>query len=75
VPTLPHIVTKSPDVLSGIPVFFGTCVPIKNLIDYLRAGNTIETFLDDFPAVKCEQVDALLDPITPSQLIEIQLQP
>lgn len=59
-PTLPHRVTKSPDVLSDVPVFFGTRVPIKNLIDYLRAGDTIETFLDDFPSVTREQVDALL---------------
>lgn len=57
---IPQVVSKSPEVLSGVPVFSGTRVPIKNLMDYLRAGDTIETFLDDFPSVKREQVDALL---------------
>jgi uncharacterized protein (DUF433 family) len=57
---LPQVVSKSPDVLSGVPVFAGTRVPIKNLLDYVRAGDTIEVFLDDFPSVKREQVDALL---------------
>lgn len=57
---LPHVISKSPDVLSGVPVFAGTRVPIKNLLDYVRAGDTIETFLADFPSVQREQVDALL---------------
>lgn len=58
--TLPQVVSKSPEVLSGVPVFAGTRVPIKNLMDYLRAGDTIETFLEDFPSVQRDQVDALL---------------
>ena len=58
---LPKIISKSPEVLSGVPVFSGTRVPIKNLMDYLRAGDTIETFLDDFPSVQRNQVDALLN--------------
>jgi uncharacterized protein (DUF433 family) len=55
-----QVVSKSPEVLSGTPVFSGTRVPIKNLMDYVRAGDTIEVFLEDFPSVKCAQVDALL---------------
>lgn len=58
--TIPQAVSKSPDVLSGMPVFSGTRVPLKNLLDYLRAGDTIETFLEDFPSVKREHVDAVL---------------
>ena len=58
---LPKSVSKSPEVLSGVPVFSGTRVPIKNFMDYLRAGDTIETFLDDFPSVQRNQVDALLN--------------
>ena len=53
------IITISPDIQSGSPVFAGTRVPIKNLFDYLR-GDAVEVFLTDFPSVKKEQVDKLL---------------
>jgi uncharacterized protein (DUF433 family) len=54
------LITISPDIQSGEPVFAGTRVPIKNLFDYLRGGDSIGEFLDDFPSVKREQVDRLL---------------
>ena len=57
----PHTVTQSPETLSGTPVFTGTRVPIKNLLDYLRAGDSIDTFLDDFPSVRREHAIALLE--------------
>jgi uncharacterized protein (DUF433 family) len=41
--------------LSGAPVFRGTRVPVKNLFDYLEAGDNLEEFLDDFPTVTREQ--------------------
>ena len=50
------VIVKDPDILSGMPVFRGTRVPIKNLIDYLATGETIDAFLDDFPTVTREQV-------------------
>ncbi len=55
------IITISPDVQSGTPVFTSTRVPVKNLFDYLRGGDTIEEFLHDFPSVKREQVGGLLE--------------
>jgi uncharacterized protein (DUF433 family) len=55
------IITISPDVQSGTPVFANTRVPVKNLFDYLRGGDTIEEFLHDFPSVKREQVSGLLE--------------
>ena len=55
------IITISPDVQSGTPVFANTRVPVKNLFDYLRGGDTIEEFLHDFHSVKREQVSGLLE--------------
>lgn len=55
------IVTKSDDILGGIPVFAGTRVPVRNLTDYLVAGETIDDFLDDFPTVTRQQVLKFLD--------------
>jgi uncharacterized protein (DUF433 family) len=54
------IITISPEIQSGTPVFAGSRVPIKNLFDYIRGGDTIGEFLHDFPSVKKEQVDKLL---------------
>ncbi len=56
-----NIITISPDIQSGTPVFTGTRVPVKNLIDYLRGGDSIDEFLHDFPSVKKEQVYSLFE--------------
>ncbi|MCB0669478.1 MAG: DUF433 domain-containing protein [Saprospiraceae bacterium] len=55
------IITISPEIQSGTPVFSNTRVPIKNLFDYLKGGDTIEEFLNDFPSVQKQQVLTLLD--------------
>ena len=57
----PPLVTCSPDVLSGTPVFAGTRVPVQALLDYLEGGETIDDFLGGFPTVKREQVVAFLE--------------
>ena len=58
------IVTSSPDILSGTPVFAGTRVPVQALIDYLEGGETIDDFLTGFPTVSREQVVAFLEEAT-----------
>jgi uncharacterized protein (DUF433 family) len=55
------IVTCSPDVLGGTPVFAGTRVPLQTLIDYLEGNETIDDFLEGFPTVTREQVVAFLE--------------
>lgn len=50
-----ELIVSSPDILGGTPVFIGTRVPVKNLTDYLEAGDTLDEFLDDFPSVSREQ--------------------
>ena len=55
------VISTSADVMSGIPVFTGTRVPIQALLDYLKAGESIEDFLDGFPTVSREKAIALLD--------------
>ena len=54
-------ITIDSEVLGGTPVFKGTRVPVKNLFDYLETGETLETFLDDFPSVKKAQAVAVLE--------------
>ena len=55
------LITSSPDVMSGTPVFAGTRVPVRTLLDYLEAGDTIDDFLDGFPSVKKRQVIGVLE--------------
>ena len=55
------VIVRDPEILSGMPVFAGTRVPAKNLLDYLEHGRSIEEFLDDFPTVRHEQVIAALE--------------
>jgi len=55
------IISTSPDIMGGTPVFAGTRVPIQTLLDYLKAGESIDDFLDGFPTVTREQVIALLE--------------
>ena len=55
------VVHSDPKILGGIPVFVGTRVPVKNLIDYLEAGDTLDEFLQAFPAVSREQAIAALE--------------
>jgi uncharacterized protein (DUF433 family) len=50
------VVTSSPDIMGGTPVFAGTRVPIQTLMDYLTAGDSIDDFLKGFPTVDREQV-------------------
>ena len=59
--TVDQIITSDPDVQGGAVVFAGTRVPLKNLIDYLEAGDSLEEFLDDFPSVTREQPVAALE--------------
>lgn len=56
-----RVITIDPEIQSGEPVFSGTRVPIKNLFDYIKGGDTIDEFLEGFPSVSREQVLELLN--------------
>ncbi len=55
------IVHSDPDILGGTPVFIGTRVPMKTLLDYLEAGDSLNEFLDHFPSVRREQAISVLE--------------
>lgn len=56
-----QIITVSPEILGGTPVFTGTRVPIQTFLEYIKAGESIDSFLEGFPSVKREQLIALLE--------------
>ncbi len=49
------VITSSPEILGGEPVFKGTRVPVKTLMDYLESGEGLDSFLKDYPTVTREQ--------------------
>jgi uncharacterized protein (DUF433 family) len=56
-----RIISVDPDVMGGTACFAGTRVPVQTLLDYLRAGESIDDFLEGFPTVKREQVLAFME--------------
>lgn len=59
--TKPSVVHTDPNILGGTPVFVGTRVPFRALIDYLEADHSLDEFLDDFPSVPRDQAIAALE--------------
>ena len=55
------VIHSDTDILGGTPVFIGTRVPVKTLLDYLAAGVPLDEFLDHFPSVRKEQAIAVLN--------------
>jgi uncharacterized protein (DUF433 family) len=58
---LDSVICSHPEVLGGTLVFIGTRVPVQSLFDHLEGGDSIDEFLKGFPAVKREQVIAILE--------------
>ena len=55
------VINRDPEIMSGTPVFMGTRVPVTALLDYLQEGESLAEFLDDFPSVKREQAEQVLE--------------
>ena len=79
----PFAIHSDPEILGGAPVFVGTRVPLRALIDYLCGGQPLAEFLEDFPSVSREQavkalqsatqfMVAVLATIQPGEVAEIR---
>jgi uncharacterized protein (DUF433 family) len=60
-PDLNTIIHSDPEIHSGDPVFVGTRVPVRTLLDYIEGGDSLDVFLDNFPSVTREQAIAFLE--------------
>ena len=54
------LIDRNPDILGGTPVFSGTRVPVRILMERLEAGDRLDDFLDDYPTVSRDQAVKLL---------------
>jgi len=41
---------SDPEVMSGVPVFVGTRVPVRSLFDYLESGDSFDISYTSSPA-------------------------
>ncbi len=55
-----NLINKDPEILGGTPVFSGTRVPIRILIEYLEAGDRLDDFLESYPTVSRNQAIEVL---------------
>jgi uncharacterized protein (DUF433 family) len=53
------IIHRDPEIMSGVPVFKGTRVPLKTLFDYLESDGGLAEFIDDFPYLKTQTMKVL----------------
>ena len=62
-----RLIERNPDILGGTPVFAGTRVPVRILMEHLEAGDRLDDFLTDFPTVARSQAVAVLERATAIQ--------
>jgi uncharacterized protein (DUF433 family) len=58
-PTSPLPIHSDPDIMGGTAVFVGTRVTVQTLLDYLKAGDPLDEFLENFPSVSRDQAIAV----------------
>jgi uncharacterized protein (DUF433 family) len=56
-----NAIIRDQNILGGEPVFRGTRVPFKVLIDYLEGGETLDQFLEQYPSVSRELAIAAIE--------------
>ena len=59
-PMTQRAITSDPEIMGGTPCLAGTRVPFQTLLDYLEGGDSLETFIVDFPSVSRELAIAAL---------------
>lgn len=64
------LIQRSDEILGGTPVFAGTRVPVRTLFDYLEEGDTLDEFLEDFPAVSREHAVKVLGQVRETLLAQ-----
>jgi uncharacterized protein (DUF433 family) len=67
-----HTISVSSEILGGTPVFAGTRVPVQTFIEYIKAGESIDSFLEGFPSVEKEQLVAFLEEAKDLLIAQVQ---
>ena len=67
-----RVIAKDVNILGREPVFRGTRVPFKILIDYLEGGDTLDQFLEEYPGVSRELAIAAIEEARASLVSQLQ---
>jgi uncharacterized protein (DUF433 family) len=67
-----NVIIKDPNILGGEPVFRGTRVPFKVLLDYLEGGDTLDQFLEQYPGVSRDLAIAALEEARRSLVTQLE---
>ena len=67
--SLASVVSVNSAIMHGTPCFTGTRVPVQTLLDYVEEGDTLDSFLKDFPTVTRSHAIQFLE-LAKQQLIE-----
>lgn len=55
------IAKRDPEIMSGELCFTGTRVPVQVLFDYIKAGESLQDFMEGFPSVSRDQMMAVVE--------------
>ena len=66
------VIVKDRDILGGEPVFRGTRVPFKILMEYLEGGDTLDQFLEQYPSVSRELAVAAIEEARQSLVAQLK---
>jgi uncharacterized protein (DUF433 family) len=55
------VVSVDREIMHGTPCFTGTRVPVQTLLDYIEEGDTLDSFVRDFPVVAHDQAVRFLE--------------
>ncbi len=58
---LNHILSIDPEIMGGCMCFTGTRIPVDILLDNHRASVPLAEFLDAYPDLSLEQLQAVID--------------
>lgn len=53
------IIHCNPEIMSGVPVFVGTRVPLQTFFDYLEGKGGLSEFINDFPYLETQTMKVL----------------
>ena len=67
-----RVIDRNPGILGGTPVFTGTRVPVRILMEHLEAGDRLDEFLDNYPTVMRERAVALLERMTAQLMRDVE---
>lgn len=54
-----HLIHSDPDIMSGVPIFIGTRVPLQTFLDYLEGEEGLTEFVTDFPHLENQAIQVL----------------